>query len=458
MTDIAAVSVAAESLSTTFTGRLLKPTDAGYDDARRVHNGLIDKRPALIAQCLGTADVVDAVRLARALSLEVAVRGGGHSVAGRATIDEGLMIDLSLMKGIHVDVKARTARAQGGVIWNEFNRETQLHGLATTGGVVSTTGIAGLTLGGGIGWLIGKYGLALDNLVSVELVTAEGRVLDVREKEHPDLFWAVRGGGGNFGIAASLEYRLHPVGPRLVGGFVYYPFSAARDVLRFFRDLAASAPDELMLVAGLFGAPDGSAQRVAMLGAAHCGSVRDGEAVLPRIKAFGHPILDELGSTTYCELNAALDVGYPRGARNYWKSHFLPELSDDAIGAMIDSYGRCTSSMSEIYIEHVHGAATRVGVSDTAFPFRSESYNFVIASQWMAATDDEPCRRWTRETYAALQPFVGHGRYVNYLDDDEPGDPAAAAYGVNHARLRAIKSKYDPENFFHMNQNIRPLP
>ena len=457
MTDVAAVSVAAENLSTTFAGRLLKPTDAAYDDARRVHNGLIDKRPALIAQCRGTADIVDAVRLARTFSVEVAVRGGGHSVAGRATIDGGLMIDLSLMKGMHVDLNAHTARAQGGVIWNEFNRETQLHGLATTGGVVSTTGIGGLTLGGGIGWLIGKYGLALDNLMSVELVTADGRVLHVSEKEHADLFWAVRGGGGNFGIAASLEYRLHRVGPRLVGGFVYYPFAAARDVLRLFRDLAASAPDELMLVAGLFGAPDGSAQKVAMLGAAHCGSVRDGEAAVRRIKTFGRPILDELGPTTYCELNAVLDVGYPRGARNYWKSHFLAELSDDAIGAMIEHYARCTSSMSEIYIEHVHGAATRVGVSDTAFPFRSESYNFVIASQWMTATDDEPCRRWTRETYAALQPFVGHGRYVNYLDDDEPGDPAAAAYGVNYARLRAIKSKYDPENFFHMNQNIRPL-
>jgi FAD/FMN-containing dehydrogenase len=322
---------------------------------------------------------------------------------------------------------------------------------------VSTTGIAGLTLGGGIGWLIGKYGLALDNLISVELVTAEGRVVHVSQDEHSDLFWAVRGGGGNFGVAASLEYRLHPVGPRLVGGFVYYPFAAARDVLRQFRDLAASAPDELMLVAGLFGAPDGSAEKVAMLGAAHCGSIRDGEAAVRAIKAFGRPIVDDLGPTTYCALNAALDIGYPRGARNYWKSHFLPELSDDAIEAMIESYAGCTSSMSEIYIEHVHGAATRVGATETAFPFRSTSYNFVIASQWITATDDELCRRWTRQTYAALLPFVGHGRYVNYLDDDESGDPAAAAYGVNYPRLRAIKSKYDPDNVFHMNQNIRPL-
>ena len=456
MTDVAALSVAADQLSATLTGRLLKPTDATYDDARRVHNGLIDKRPALIAQCCGTADIVDAVRFARTQSLEIAVRGGGHSVAGRATVDGGLMIDLAPMKGVHVDVRTRTARAQGGVIWNEFNRETQLHGLATTGGVVSTTGIAGLTLGGGIGWLIGKYGLALDNLISVELVTAEGRVVHVSQDEQPDLFWAVRGGGGNFGVAASLEYRLHPVGPHLVGGFVYYPFAVAHDALRLFRDLAATAPDELMLVAGLFGAPDGSAQKVAMLGAAHCGSIRDGEAAVRAIKAFGRPIVDDLGSTTYCALNAALDVGYPRGARNYWKSHFLPELSDDVIEAMIESYAGCTSSMSEIYIEHVHGAATRVGPTETAFPFRSTSYNFVIASQWITATDDELCRRWTRQTYAALLPFVGHGRYVNYLDDDESGDPAAAAYGVNYPRLRAIKSKYDPDNVFHMNQNIRP--
>jgi FAD/FMN-containing dehydrogenase len=457
MSDVSSVSAAVDELSVTFTGRLLKPTDPAYDEARRVHNGLIDKRPASIAQCRGTADIVDAVRLARTLSLEVAVRGGGHSVAGRATIDGGLMIDLSLMKGIHVDAKARTARAQGGVTWNEFNRETQLHGLATTGGVVSTTGIGGLTLGGGIGWLMGKYGLALDNLLSVELVTADGRVLHVSEREHPDLFWALRGGGGNFGIAASLEYRLHAVGPALIGGFVYYPLAAAHDVLRLFRDLAASAPDELMLVAGLFGAPDGSGAKVALIGAAYCGPVRDGEAAVRAIKTFGHPILDALGPTTYCELNATLDAGYPKGARNYWKSHFLPELSDEAIHTMAECYERCTSPMSEIYLEHMHGAATRIGVTETAFPFRSKSYNFVIASQWTNAAEDEQCIRWTRETYAALQPFVGHGRYVNYLDDDEPGDPVAAAYGANYRRLRELKTKYDPQNFFRMNQNIRPL-
>jgi FAD/FMN-containing dehydrogenase len=456
MSDVLSVLAAAGEVSAAFAGRLLQPTDAAYDEARRVHNGLIDKRPALIAQCRGTADIVDAVRLARKLKLEVAVRGGGHSVAGRATIDGRLMIDLSPMKGIHVDANARTARAQGGVLWSELNRETQLHGLATTGGVVSTTGIAGLTLGGGIGWLMGKHGLALDNLVSVELVTADGRALRASEDENADLFWAVRGGGGNFVIAASLEYRLHTVGPTLIGGFVYYPLNAAHDVLRLFRELATSAPDELMVVAGLFGAPDGSGTKVVTIGASYCGPVGDGEAAVRPIKTFGNPILDTLGSTTYCELNSTLDAGYPKGARSYWKTHFLPELTDEAIHTMVECYRRCTSPMSEIYLEHVHGAATRVGVSETAFALRSRSFNFVIASQWMNPAEDEPCIGWTRETYAALQPFAGSGRYVNYLDDDEPGDAAAAAYGPNYRRLREIKTKYDPENFFHMNQNIRP--
>src|SRR5438309_759953 len=255
MMSASSLANAVPEFAKTFAGQLLQPTDPGYEEARKVHNGLVDKRPALIARCRGVADIVEAVHLARTLHLEVAVRGGGHNVAGRATVDGGLMLDLSLMKGLHVDPRTRTARAQGGVTWGEFNRETQLHGLATTGGVVSTTGIAGLTLGGGIGWLMGKYGLALDNLTSVELVTADGRVLRVSEDENAELFWGVRGGGGNFGIAASLEYRLHTVGPTITGGLLCYPLHAARDVLRLFREVATSAPDDLMLVASLVGAP-----------------------------------------------------------------------------------------------------------------------------------------------------------------------------------------------------------
>jgi FAD/FMN-containing dehydrogenase len=456
MPDLSSISVAVGELSEKFVGRLVRPTDPAYDEARRVHNGLIDKRPALIAQCRGMADIVDAVQLARSLKLEVAVRGGGHNVAGRATIDGGLMIDLSPMKGIHVDAKARTARAEGGVTWAKFNRETQLHGLATTGGVVSTTGIAGLTLGGGIGWLMGKYGLALDNLRSVDLVTADGPVLRASEDENADLFWAVRGGGGNFGIAASFEFRLHTVGPTVTGGLVFWPLNAAGDVLRRFRELAASAPDELMLVASVLGAPDGSGTKAAAIGACHCGSLGDGEAAVRPIKTFGTPVMDTVGPMTYCEINAMLDAGYPKGARNYWKSHFLSELTDEAIRTMVECYEKCPSPMSEIYLEHIHGAAARVGVGETAFALRSPGYNFLVLAQWMDPADDRQCIAWARETYAAMRPFVGLGRYVNYLDDDEPGDAVAAAYGPNYRRLREIKAKYDPENFFHMNQNIRP--
>jgi FAD/FMN-containing dehydrogenase len=371
-------------------------------------------------------------------------------------VDAGLMIDLSPMRGIHVDPRERVARAQGGVTWGEFNRETQLHGLATTGGVVSTTGIAGLTLGGGIGWLMGKYGLALDNLTSVELVTADGRVRRVSEDEHDDLFWGVRGGGGNFGIAASLEYRLHPVGPTITGGLLCYPLHAACDVLRHFRTVAASASDDLMLAASLVGAPDGSGTKVAAILACHCGALTDGAAAVRPLKAFGHPVMDTIGSMSYCALNAMLDEGYPKGALNYWKSHFLPDLTDAAIDTMVDAFERCPSPMSEILLEHFHGAAARVGIGDTAFPLRATGYNFLVASQWLSPADNGPCIAWARQTYAAMQPFVGLGRYVNYLDADESEDPVAAAYGPNYRRLQALKGQYDPSNFFHMNQNIKP--
>jgi FAD/FMN-containing dehydrogenase len=457
MSQFTSVAEAVTELAKTFAGQLLQPTDLDYEEARKVHNGLVDKRPALIARCRGVADIVEAVHLAHTLNLEVAVRGGGHNVAGRATIDGGLMIDLSLMKGIHVDAKTRTARAQGGVTWGEFNRETQLHGLATTGGVVSTTGIAGLTLGGGIGWLMGKYGLALDNLRSVELVTADGCALRLSEDENTDLFWGVRGGGGNFGIATSLEYRLHTVGPTITGGLLCYSLNVARDVLRHYREIAASAPDEVMLVASLVGAPDESGTKLAAIAACHCGSLPEGEAAMRRLKAFGRPVIDTIGPMSYCELNTMLDEGYPKGALNYWKSHFLADLTDEAIDTMVDAFERCPSPMSEIMLEHFHGVATRVGISNTAFPLRSAGYNFFVLSQWMSPADTESCMAWARETYAAMQPFVGLGRYVNYFDDDESWEPVAAAYGPNYRRLLELKAKYDPSNFFHMNQNIRPV-
>jgi FAD/FMN-containing dehydrogenase len=445
-----------ETIAPSFTGQLLQPTDTGYDDARKVHNGLVDKRPKLIAQCRGTADVADAVKLARTLNLEVAVRGGGHNVAGRATIDGGLMIDLAPMKGIHVDPRTRTARAQGGVLWKELNRETQVHGLATTGGVVGTTGIAGLTLGGGLGWLMPKYGLALDNLRSAEMVMADGSVRRASADENPDLFWAIRGGGGNFGIAASLEYALHPVGPMMTGGLVAHPLQNAVNVLKFFREQCRALPDEMMMVAGLITAPDGSGAKLAGVLAAHCGPLPDGEAAVKPIKAFGPPVMDAMGPIPYVAQNGLLDASLPKGALNYWKSHFLTDLSDECIGALIERFKECPSPMSQIVIEHFHGAASRVPVDATACAMRITGFNVVLISQWSDPRDTDRSISWCRDTYSALQPHLGSFRYVNYLDSDETGDPVAIAYGPNYGRLRDLKTKYDPENFFHTNVNIRP--
>jgi len=450
------VAASIDQLTPSFTGQLLRSSDPGYDEARRVHNGLIDKRPALIARCHGTADVADAVKLARSLNLEIAVRGGGHNVGGRGTIDDGIMIDLAPMRGIHVDPTTRTARAQGGVLWKELNRETQLHGLAVTGGVVGTTGIAGLTLGGGLGWLMPKYGLALDNLRSAEMVMADGTVCRAAADENADLFWAIRGGGGNFGIAASLEYQLHPVGPMISGGLVAHPLQNARSVLRFFRETCAALPDEMMMVAGLLTAPDGSGHKLVGMLAAHCGSLAQGEAALKPIKAFGPPVMDAMGPISYCQQNGLLDAALPKGALNYWKAQFLADLSDDCIDTMVDIFATCPSPMSQIVLEHFHGAASRIPVSDTACAMRISGFNVVIISQWMDPRDNERCISWARDVYAALGPYLGTTRYVNYLGEDEAGDPAAVAYGANYARLRELKTKYDPDNVFHVNVNIRP--
>jgi FAD/FMN-containing dehydrogenase len=441
-------------LTSRFTGELLQSSDAAYDGARRVHNGLVDKRPGLIARCRGLSDVVESVKFGRELGLEAAVRGGGHNVAGRATVDGGLMIDLSLMKGIYVDPTSRTARAQGGTIWAELNRDTQVHGLAVTGGLISSTGVAGLTLGGGLGWLMGKYGLAADNVRSVELVSADGAVLNVNERGHPDLFWALRGGGGNFGIAVSFEYQLHPVGPTVIGGLVAHPFARATDVLTFFHEQTAALPDELSLAAGVIHAPDGT--KLAAILACHCGSLAEGEVATRDLVAFGPPAMSTVGPMPYSQVNAMLDAGYPRGALNYWKSTFLETLNEDAIDTIVQCYAADPSPMSQIVIEHLHGAVTRVPVASTAFPHRAAGYNLLILGQWTDPAESERCIAWVRETYSALEPFRASGRYVNYFDDDD-ANAVATAYGSNYARLREIKRRYDPTNFFHLNQNIAPL-
>jgi FAD/FMN-containing dehydrogenase len=446
---------ALDELAARCTGILLGPADAGYDEARRVHNGMIDRHPALIARCRGTADVADAVRFARRHGLEVAVRGGGHSVAGLATCEGGLMIDLSLMRGIEVDPRTRRARAQGGVTWRELNRESQAHGLAVTGGVISTTGIAGLTLGGGLGWLMGKHGLALDNLVGAEVVLASGEIVRATDKEHPDLFWALRGGGGNFGVVPWFEYRLHPVGP-MTSGLVAHPFDRAREVLRFYRETTRSLPDELTLFAALLHAPDGSGARLAAILAAHAGAQAEGEAALRPVKAFGTPLMDVIGPASYEATNTMLDAGFPRGALNYWKATFLTDLSDAAIDTMVEGFAACPSPMSGMVVEHFHGEVTRVSPTATAFPHRAEAYNLVIAGEWLDPATSASNVAWVRQMFDAMRPYAASARYVNYLADDEAADPGEAAYGPNLPRLRAIKGTYDPDNVFHLNQNIRP--
>ena len=442
-------------LSARFTGVLLRPDQSGYDEVRRVHNGMIDRRPALIAGCLGNADIVDAVNFARTHGLELAVRGGGHNVAGRAVCDDGLMLDMSLMKGIHVDPVRRTARAQGGVTWREFNRETQAHGLATTGGVISTTGIAGLTLGGGLGWLMAKHGLAMDNLLSAEVVTASGDIVRASKNENADLFWGLQGGGGNFGAVSWLEYRLHPVGT-VTSGLIAHPFDRARDVLKFFREITSVVlPDDLTIFGALLHAPDGA--QIAVIIVCHCGPLTDAEAALQPIKKFGTPILDSIGPTSYEETNRMLDAGFPRGALNYWKSNFMSELSDQAIDTLVSQFESCPSPMSGLLLEHIHGAATRIGVSETAFPHRREGYNFLVVSEWLDPAENARNIAWARESYDAMRPCFASGRYVNYLGDDDGEDAVAAAYGPNYQRLRTLKAKYDPTNLFHLNQNIRPI-
>jgi FAD/FMN-containing dehydrogenase len=430
----------------------------GYEEARRVHNGMIDKHPGLIARCRGVADIVLAVNHARDQKAEISIRGGGHNVAGRAVTEGGVMIDLSLMRGVYVDPVGRSARAQSGVTWGDFNRETQLHGLAVTGGTISTTGIAGLTLGGGLGWLMGKHGLAADNLISAEVVTASGAVVTASESEHSDLFWALRGGGGNFGVVSSFEYRLYPVGPTITGGLAIYPFSEAAAVLRFFRDFTATGPDDLGVIGALIHSPDGSGTKLAALVVCHAGSLSQATEDLAELLAFGSPLDVQIGPMPYSVVNTLLDAGFPKGALNYWKASFLSELSDEAIDTAVTQFAACPSAMSAVVLEHLHGAVTRVAVGATAVPHRSEGYDFLIVSEWIDPAITNANLAWTRTAFAAMQPFTADQlRYVNYLDEDDMHDnPARAAYGPNYERLVKVKDTYDPDNLLHMNTNITP--
>jgi FAD/FMN-containing dehydrogenase len=433
-------------------GPLLRPSDSGYDGARKVWNGMIDRRPALIARCAGPADVIATVRFAREHGLLLAVKGGGHNITGNAVCDGGLMLDLSAMKSVRVDPNRRTARAEAGLTWGEYNRETQAFGLASTGGVVSTTGIAGLTLGGGLGWLQGKHGLAIDNLLSVDLVTADGRLVTASAEENPDLFWGLRGGGGNFGVVTSFEYRLHPVSS-VLAGMVVHPIGKAKEVLRFYHDFCRGCPDAVVAAAALMTSPDGDP--IAVIVASHIGDHADGEKALASLRKFGPPLVDTIAPTSYVALNSLFDAAFPYGGvYRYWKSSFLRELGDDMLDLMIARCAKFLSPMSNLLFFHVHGAATRVDPDATAFGQRGEMWDYDVISQWTegAAT---PHVEWTREFWNTVEPFAS-GAYVNHLDAEEGTTRIRSAYRRSFDRLVALKNKYDPTNLFRLNQNIRP--
>lgn len=446
-----------EALAGGLRGALLVPGASGYDAARDIWNGMIDRRPALILRCAGTSDVVAAVRFAREHDLLVAVKGGGHNVAGNAVCDGGLMIDLTEMRGVHVDPAARRARAQGGATWGDFDAETQLFGLATTGGLISSTGVAGLTLGGGIGWLAKSHGLACDNLVSVDLVTAEGEMVTASEAQNGELFWGLKGGSGNFGIATSFEFRHHPVGPEVFGGMVIYPLEQARDCLTRFRELMAGAPDRLAGMAVMGSAPDG--REAVILFTVYNGDPKDGEALLQPMREFGAPILDSMGRMSYRVIQTLIDASVPHGRRYYFKSSFLDALPDDAIETVIGQRQKCPSPQSKIIIEFLGGAFGRVPREAAVFDHRQARNNLLIIGAWEDAAADEANRAWARETWEAMQDHASEGVYINYLgtEADEGGNRVRAALGPGkYDRLVALKTRYDPTNLFRMNQNIRP--
>jgi FAD/FMN-containing dehydrogenase len=444
-----------QELRATFTGSILEPADSAYDEARQVHNGLVDRRPALIARCRTTSDIRDAIAFARASGLDVCVRGGGHNVAGRAVADGALMVDLAEMKGIHVDPEARTVRAQGGVLWRELNRECAAHGLATTGGAISSTGIAGLTLGGGLGWLMAKHALAADNVLSVELVTADGRILNVTEQSDPELFWGLRGGGGNFGVAASFEYRLHPL-QLVTGGLIAHPFDAAPALLRFYRDAVADASDDLTVFAVIGHAPDGSGLKIAALAVFHTGSEEEAERDLAPFKEWGDPLVVEVHRMPYPVMNTLLDEAYPRHSLNYWLSNFTTGLGDGLIDAAFERFASTPSPMNAILFEHFHGAVCRIPADAAAVPHREPGFNLVLPSVWLDPADTEANVAWTKETQAALAEHLTERRWLNYLGDDQGTDAIRGAYGPNYDRLVALKRRVDPDNVFHHNHNIEP--
>jgi FAD/FMN-containing dehydrogenase len=436
-----------------FGGQVLRPGNPGYDEARRVWNGTVDRHPGVIARCTGVADVIAAVDFARQHDLLVAVRCGGHNIAGKSVCDDGLMIDLSLMRGVHIDPVRKVARVEGGAILGRLDRESQVFGLATTSGVVTHTGVGGLTLGGGCGRLARKYGLACDNLLSVDLVTANGHYVTASETENADLFWGLRGGGGNFGIATSFEFRLHEIGTAVVRGAAAHPFAQADKVLRFFRDYAAAVPDEVTVGAAFLTGADG--EPMISMSACHIAPLDDAERVLSPLTSFGAPKSAGIENLSYTRIQAEADAVFPHGQCYYWKSHFINDLPDGAIACLIDRFEKAPGPKALMSFQQYGGAISRIGPTETAFGNRDAEFDFVPVGMWQDPSEADLYRAWVRETWTAMAPFASHGVYLNNLGDDSE-ERIKDAVGPNYDRLVALKTKYDPTNFFRLNANIKP--
>ena len=450
-------------LRTGVRGDVLLPGDAGYDAARKVWNGMIDKRPALIVRATGVADVIAAVAFARKQEMLLAVKGGGHNVAGNAVCDGGMVIDLSRMKGIRVDPERKTAVAQAGVLWGEFDHETQAFGLAVTGGLVSTTGIAGFTLGGGIGWLMRSYGLACDNLLSADIVTAAGELKHASATENPDLFWALKGGSGNFGVVTSLEFRLHAVGPTVLGGILFHRGEKARDLLRFYREFVKSAPDALTTMFGYITAPPAPflptevhGKPLALIALLYNGPVEKGQKAVQPLRDFGAPVADLVGPLPYTALQGFLDPMWGPGLWNYWKSHYLDDLDDATIDTILEHVAKFPSPLCEFHLHHQEGAVSRVSKDESAFANRDATYVLNILGKWTGPADTEKNIGWVRSFWEALKPHATGRIYVNFLGDSSEEAVRASFGKETYDRLAAVKAAYDPTNFFRVNFNIPP--
>jgi FAD/FMN-containing dehydrogenase len=452
-----------EALRAALRGALCLPGEPGYEQARTIWNAMIDRRPAAIVRATGAADVIQAVNFAREHNLLLAVRGGGHNIAGNAVCDGGLMIDLTPMKSVRIDPVARTARVEPGVTLGEFDREAQAFGLATPVGINSTTGVAGLTLGGGFGWLSRKYGLTVDNLLSADVVTARGELVHASERDNPDLFWAIRGGGGNFGVVTSFEFRLHPVGPQVLSGLIVHPFAQAKELLQAYRRIVAEAPDELTCWVVMrkapplpFLPPEVHGTEILAFALCYAGDPEAGRKAIAPLQALGKPIGEHLGLNPLAGWQTAFDPLLAPGSRNYWKSHDFLELSDEAIQVVLNAVRSLPSPECEVFFGHLGGAVNRVAVDATAYPHRDVIFVMNVHTRWSERTQDAACIAWARDLFDRMTPHATGGVYVNFMPEDETGRVKAGAYGPNFDRLSRLKAKYDPTNLFRQNQNITP--